>query len=84
MGLEVDHPGQLGDGDGCRVVAADAGRAPGELDVGRADLEQAARHLPQLAGDDVGGPAGRAAADHHRTAAPGAPAVGGQVGIALL
>src|ERR1700746_980708 len=39
---------------------------------------------PQWAAHDVGGPAGRAAAGHHGPAAPGAPAVGGQVGVALL
>jgi hypothetical protein len=83
VGLEMDQPGQLGDADGGGVIAPDAGHALGELDVGRAGLELAGGDPAQLPGHHVGGPHGRAAADHDRAAAPGAPAVGGQVGVAL-
>ncbi len=55
----------------------------GQLDVRRAGLQQVRGDRPELGRDLLGGPAGRAAADHDGPAAPGAPAVGGQVGVAL-
>src|SRR5205823_7622057 len=81
VGLEVDDAGELADRDGGPAVTADPRRAVGQLDVGGAGLEQARGDLAQLAGHQVGGAGGGAAADHDRAAGERPPAIGGEVGV---